>query len=247
MAAKKSFRRHDGRSASQLRKIKIKTGINRYAEGSCLIEMGNTQVLCLVSVEESVPKWREELGEGWVTSEYAMLPRATHSRTPRESVKGKLSGRTQEISRLLGRSLRAVVDFKKLGPRTITVDCEVLQADGGTRCAGINGGFLALALACRKLKKKGLIIEWPLNQTVAAVSVGLISGSCCLDLSYEEDSSADVDMNVVMTGDGRFIEIQGTAEHHPFTQKQADQMIQLARRGIEHLTQMQRKMMAPWL
>lgn len=229
------------RSRLTLRPLKIKTQVNRYAEGSCLIEMGNTQVLCLASVEEEVPKWKKELGEGWVTAEYAMLPRATHSRSSRESVKGKVSGRTQEISRLVGRALRAVVDYKKLGPRTITLDCEVLQADGGTRCASVNGAMIALAMACRRLLKEKKISEWPLVGTVAALSVGIVSGKLCLDLCYEQDSAADVDMNVVMTGDGRFVELQGTAEHDPFSFAQSQQMIRAAAGGIKIITKFQQR------
>ncbi|MGH7831910.1 MAG: ribonuclease PH, partial [Candidatus Binatia bacterium] len=171
-----------------LRPLRFKTRVNRYAEGSCLVEMGHTRVLCLASVEEAVPPWREAQGLGWVTAEYAMLPRATHTRTPRESVKGKLSGRTQEISRLVGRALRSVVDFKKLGLRTVTVDCEVLQADGGTRCAAVNGGFIALAEACARLRNQGLIRAWPLRGQVAALSVGIVAGKVCADLNYERDS-----------------------------------------------------------
>jgi ribonuclease PH len=231
-------------SRLKLRPIQIKTDVNRYAEGSCLIEMGHTKVLCLASVEEEVPKWKKELGEGWVTAEYAMLPRATHTRSSRESVKGKVSGRTQEISRLIGRALRAVVDFPKLGPRTITLDCEVLQADGGTRCAGINGAMVALALACRRLQREKKISAWPLTGTVAALSVGIVSGKLCVDLCYEQDSAADVDMNVVMTGDGRFVELQGTAEHDPFTLAQSQQMIRAAAQGIRKVTQIQGRALA---
>lgn len=243
MASKKLSRSRDGRGPDELRKIRIRTGVNRYAEGSCLIEMGNTHVLCLASVEEKVPKWRDELGEGWVTAEYAMLPRATHTRSDRESVKGKPSGRTQEISRLVGRALRSVVDFSKLGPRTVTVDCEVLQADGGTRCASINGGYVALALALRGLQKKKLIAQWPLGQAVAAVSVGVVGKKCFLDLDYKEDSTAEVDMNVVMTGDGRFVEVQGTAEQEPFSERQMKEMIRMAGHGIEKLVRIQKKIL----
>lgn len=232
------------RSALALRPLKFKTQVNRYAEGSCLIEMGNTQVLCLASVEEEVPKWRKDLGEGWVTAEYAMLPRATHTRSARESVKGRVSGRTQEISRLIGRALRAVVDFKKLGPRTVTLDCEVLQADGGTRCASVNGAMIALALACRRLQREKRIAAWPLTDTVAALSVGYVGGKLCVDLCYEQDSAADVDMNVVMTGDGRFVELQGTAEHEPFSLAQSQRMIRAAAQGIEKITRIQRQALA---
>ncbi len=235
------MRRGGGRAFNQLRKMRIQVGLNRYAEGSCLMQLGHTRVLCLASVQEGVPKWKAEGEGGWVTAEYAMLPRATHTRSEREAVKGKISGRTQEISRLIGRSLRAVVDMKKLGPRTIIVDCEVLQADGGTRCASITGGFVALALACRRLKKRKLIEKWPLHQSVAAVSVGRIDGDNRLDLDYEEDSRAQVDMNVVMTGDGKFVELQGTAEHQPFSHAEAGQLMKLAQKGIRELTAQQLK------
>ncbi|MDX1387134.1 MAG: ribonuclease PH, partial [bacterium] len=174
MVSRSKFKRHDSRQFDQLRDVSLQSGISRYAEGSCFIKMGHTHVMCLASVEEDLPEWRAEKGLGWVTGEYAMIPRATHTRTRRESVKGKISGRTSEISRLVGRSLRAVVDFAKLGPRTITVDCEVLQADGGTRCAAITGGYVALEQACHTLKKEGLIKDWPLADSVAAVSVGMV-------------------------------------------------------------------------
>jgi len=203
--------------------------------------MGYTKVLCLASVEEKVPGWREELGLGWVTAEYAMIPRATHTRTRRESVKGKLSGRTQEISRLVGRALRSVVDFRILGPRTVTLDCEVLQADGGTRCASITGAYLALAQACRQMRKKGLIDGDPLADQVAALSVGVVGKQGLLDLSYEEDSQAQVDMNVVMTGQGKFIELQGTAEGDPFSYAQATKMIRMAQEGLKTLLSIQQK------
>lgn len=231
------------RSPLALRPLKLKTQVNRYAEGSCLIEMGNTQVLCLASVEEEVPKWKKDLGEGWVTAEYAMLPRATHTRSARESVKGKVSGRTQEISRLIGRALRAVVDFKKLGPRTVTLDCEVLQADGGTRCASVNGAMIALALACRRLQREKKIAAWPLTGTVAALSVGYVGGRLCVDLCYEQDSAADVDMNVVMTGDGRFVELQGTAETTPFDDAELAELLVLANKGISELIAAQKKVL----
>ncbi len=239
--AKRKTLRPDGRKPGQLRPVSIKTGVNRYAEGSCLIKMGHTQVLCLASVSEGAPKWKADPEEGWVTAEYAMLPRATHTRSDRESVKGKISGRSQEISRLIGRALRAVLDFRKLGPRTVTVDCEVMQADGGTRCAAITGGYVALALACRSLMKEKKISKWPLNGSVAAVSVGIVNGKLCLDLDYEEDSGAEVDMNVVMTGDGRLIEIQGTAERSPFTLRTAQRMLLLGKKGIKALTKISKK------
>lgn len=202
--------------------------------------MGHTKVLCLASVSEDLPSWRKDQGLGWVTAEYAMLPRATHTRSKREAVKGKISGRTQEISRLIGRSLRAVVDMEKLGPRSITVDCEVLQADGGTRCASITGAWVALALACQKLLKQKQIIQWPLTDGVAAVSVGVCGGQLCLDLAYEEDSTAEVDMNLVMTASGKFVEIQGTAEGKAFSQAQAQKMMTLGSAGIAKLTKLQK-------
>ncbi|MCE9625616.1 MAG: ribonuclease PH [Deltaproteobacteria bacterium] len=232
------------RNKLSLRPLSFQLNVNRYAEGSCLVTMGNTKVLCLASVEEEVPRWKKDLGEGWVTAEYAMLPRATHTRSSRESVKGKVSGRTQEISRLVGRALRAVVDYKKLGPRIITLDCEVLQADGGTRCASINGAMVALAMACHRLKREKKIEAWPLTGTVAALSVGIVDGALCVDLCYEEDSSAEVDMNIVMTGDGRFVELQGTAEHKPFTFAQSQQMIRAAERGIRKISQEQGRVSA---
>ncbi len=217
--------------------------MNRYAEGSCWVRLGHTQVLCLASVEEKVPEWRMAKGLGWVTAEYAMLPRATHTRSARESVKGKLSGRTQEISRLVGRALRAITDFKKLGPRTIAVDCEVLQADGSTRCAAISGAYVALALACHNLFERGLLESWPLTQNVGAVSVGIVQGESCVDLCYEEDSQAEVDMNVVMTGAGKFIELQGTAEAEPFSRAQLNKLLGLAQTGMETVFEVQKKIL----
>jgi ribonuclease PH len=225
----------------KIRPLRFKKNVNRYAEGSCLVEMGNTRVLCLASVEEDLPKWRKASGLGWVTAEYAMLPRATHTRSDRESVKGRVSGRSQEISRLVGRALRSVVDFQRLGSHSITLDCEVLQADGGTRCAAINGAMVALAMACRRLMKEKKIEKWPLKDTVAAVSVGLFQRKLCLDLCYEEDSAADVDMNVVMTGKGDFVELQGTAEHRPFSRADSKALIDLAVRGIRGISRAQRQ------
>jgi len=236
---KSNTKRFDGRKPDELRKATIKPNVNRYAEGSCLIKMGHTQVLCLASVEEELPRWRKDSGLGWVTAEYAMLPRATHTRSRRESVKGKVSGRTQEISRLIGRALRAVVDFEKLGPRSISVDCEVLQADGGTRCASITGAYVALVLACKYLKKQKLISAWPLLDSVSAISVGILHGQNLLDLPYEEDSAAEVDMNIVMTGKGKLVEIQGTAEQAPFSFQKAGQLMKLAGKGCEELRKLQ--------
>lgn len=239
MVPRSPSKRSENRRGDQLRPVSLQTGISRYAEGSCFIKMGHTHVMCLASVEDDLPDWRAEKGLGWVTAEYAMIPRATHTRSRRESVKGKISGRTSEISRLIGRSLRAVVDFAKLGPRTITVDCEVLQADGGTRCAAITGGYVALEAACHHLKKEGVIREWPLQDSVAAVSVGIVGKDLLLDLSYEEDSQADVDMNLVMTGGGKIIEVQGTAEGEPFSLAEADRMMRLATQGVEQLCKLQ--------
>lgn len=235
------MKRYDGRKPNQLRAIKIVKKFTKYAEGSVLITQGNTKVLCNASIEEEVPRHKKGKGEGWVTAEYSMLPRATHTRSSRESVKGKQSGRTQEISRLIGRALRAVIDMKALGERQITVDCDVLQADGGTRCASITGGFVALKLACDYLVKQKLIEKSPLTGEVAAVSCGVIDGVPVLDLNYEEDSTAEVDMNFVVTGKGLFVEVQGTAEHNPFTFSQMSQMKDLALKGIKELVKIQKQ------
>jgi ribonuclease PH len=232
--------RPDGRQPDQLRPVTIDTNVNKYAEGSALIEMGDTRVLCTASVEESVPRFLYQSGEGWVTAEYAMLPRATGTRSVRESARGRLGGRTQEIQRLIGRSLRAVVDMSKLGERTIWLDCDVLQADGGTRTASITGAFVALHLALQHLAYQDLITELPIRDFVAAISVGMLQDMPQLDLNYEEDSTSDVDMNVVMTGSGNLIEIQGTAEGKPFAQESLLQMLQLARQGIASLIAAQR-------
>ncbi|MEZ4414593.1 MAG: ribonuclease PH [Gemmatimonadota bacterium] len=212
------------------------------AEGSCLYAAGNTRVLCTASVEDGVPQWRERSGAGWVTAEYSMLPRSTHRRTSRERTGPK--GRTQEIQRLIGRSLRAVVDLSALGPRTVIVDCDVLQADGGTRTASITGGYIALARACQRLVREGQIARSPLQDAVAAVSVGLVRGEPVLDLDYALDSSADVDMNVVATGSGGLVEVQGTAEGAPFSRGELDDLIDLALGGIEQLLALQREVLA---
>lgn len=235
--------RIDKRKYNTLRPIKIIPKVNRYAEGSCIIEMGHTQVLCLATIDETFPKWREASGLGWVTAEYAMLPRATHTRSQREATKGKISGRTQEISRLVGRALRSICDFAKLGKHAITIDCEVLQADGGTRCASITGGYIALAMACKKLMKEKKISAWPLQDFVAAISVGIVQGQCVLDLCYEEDATAEVDMNVIATGKGQLVEIQGTAEHGTFSDQQLNQMLKLGKQGICKLVQVQKKIL----
>jgi len=237
-----SFTRADNRTADQVRNIKITPNISPYAEGSALIEIGGTKVICTASVEDRVPFFLRNKGVGWVTAEYAMLPRATNTRTQRETQRP--SGRTQEIQRLIGRSLRAVVDTKLLGERQIFIDCDVIQADGGTRCASISGAYVALALACRRLLKNSVIKTSPLISEVAAVSVGVIDDEPILDLCYTEDSTADVDMNIVCTGAGKFIEIQGTAEREPFTREQMDIMLALAERGINDIFAVQRQALA---
>jgi ribonuclease PH len=233
--------RSDGRSNDQLRPIKFTRNWLNNAEGSVLVEFGNTRVLCVASFTPGVPRWLVGKGEGWVTSEYAMLPRATHTRSDRESVKGKLGGRTQEISRLVGRSLRGIVDMKALGENTIVIDCDVLQADGGTRTAAITGAYVALADAITWAKAKGHIASdsKPLAQSVAAVSVGIVNGKPTLDLCYEEDVSAETDMNIVCTGDGNFIEVQGTAEGAPFDRNLLNQLLDLGAAGCAELTKLQ--------
>ena len=233
--------RVSGRSANQLRDIKVTKNYNAHAHGSVLFQMGGTKVLCAASVENKVPIFLRDKEQGWITAEYSMLPSSTHTRTPREASKGKLSGRTQEIQRLIGRSLRSIVDLKKLGERTVWLDCDVIQADGGTRCASITGGFIALMLAMIKLKKDKLIKEIPVRDYVAAISVGVIGGNNYLDLDYSEDSKADVDLNIVKTGGGGFVEIQGTAEREPFTDKQMKAMLDLADKGIQQLIAVQKK------
>ena len=233
-----SYTRIDNRTIDQIRNTKITPNISPYAEGSALIEVGGTKVICTASVEERVPHFLRNKGTGWVTAEYAMLPRATNTRTQRETLRP--SGRTQEIQRLIGRSLRAIVDTKLLGERQIFIDCDVIQADGGTRCASITGAYVALALACRKLVTKGVVKTSPLLSEVAAVSVGIVENTPILDLKYEEDSTAEVDMNIVCTGAGKFIEIQGTAERAPFTREQMNEMLALAEIGINELFIIQR-------
>ena len=234
--------RSDGRNVNQLRSIKITRGWLQNAEGSVLIEFGNTRVLCVASFTPGVPRWLKDSGKGWVTSEYAMLPRATHTRSDRESVKGKLGGRTQEISRLVGRSLRGIVDTKALGENTIVIDCDVLQADGGTRTAAITGAYVALADAITWAKAQGHIKKeaQPLTDSVAAISVGIIDGTPMLDLCYEEDVRAETDMNVVCSGDGKFIEVQGTAEGKPFDRALLDSLLDLAVAGCAELTSLQK-------
>ena len=240
-----STKRRQGRAVDALRNVRITPNYTKYAEGSVLIEMGETKVICTASVEDRVPMFLRNQGRGWVTAEYAMLPRATDQRTPRESGRGGPSGRTQEIQRLIGRSLRAVAAMNKLGERTITVDCDVIQADGGTRTASVTGGFVALALAMNKLKEEGKISVLPLSDFVAAISVGIISGTAMLDLDYSEDSKADVDMNVVRTGAGLYVEVQGTAETGPFSREQMDRMLELASLGIDRLVAAQTEALGP--
>jgi ribonuclease PH len=235
-----SFVRSDGRAAGQLRSVKITPGYLPYAEGSVLIEMGNTRVVCGASFEERVPPFLRNTGQGWLTAEYAMLPRSTQTRTPRETGRGGPSGRTHEIQRLIGRSLRAIADMKALGERTITIDCDVLQADGGTRTAAITGAYVAFALANRRLLENGKIPRSAVTNQVAAVSVGMVDNTALLDLKYDEDSRAEVDMNIVCTGDGRFIEVQGTAEREPFSRSQMDDLLELARQGIATLIGVQK-------
>ncbi|MEU3632493.1 ribonuclease PH [Streptomyces fradiae] len=235
--------RIDGRTPEQLRPVTIQRGWSKHAEGSVLIACGDTRVLCTASVTEGVPRWRKGSGEGWVTAEYSMLPRSTNTRGDRESVRGRIGGRTHEISRLIGRSLRAVIDYKALGENTIVLDCDVLQADGGTRTTAITGAYVALADAVawaqqHKLVKAG---RKPLTGTVAAVSVGIVDGTPLLDLCYEEDVRADTDMNVVCTGDGRFVEVQGTAEAEPFDRKELNALLDLATGGCADLATLQRE------
>jgi ribonuclease PH len=233
--------RPDGRAIDQLRPVGIQRGWLSHAEGSVLVEFGGTRVLCAASVQNSVPRWRRDSGLGWVTAEYSMLPRATNSRNDRESVKGRLGGRTQEISRLVGRSLRACVDFKALGENTIILDCDVIDADGGTRTAAITGAYVALSDAVGWLRERKLIKGDPLISSVAAVSVGVVDGQPRLDLCYEEDVAAETDMNVVCTGDGRFVEVQGTAEGQPFDRAELDSLLDLASAGCAELTRVQKE------
>ena len=236
--------RLDGRRSRELRAVDITPNYLRHAEGSALIAFGATRVLCAASVEESVPPFLRNSGRGWVTAEYGMLPRSTHTRSDREAARGKVGGRTQEIQRLIGRSLRAVVDMTALGERTIVIDCDVIEADGGTRTAAITGAYVALALAVRKLLQNGALAASPLVDHVAAVSVGLVDKRLCLDLAYAEDSKAEVDMNVVMTSSGRFVEVQGTAEGAPFSRSELDELLSLAEHGIATLLDAQAGVLA---
>ena len=232
------------RQSDQLRAVKITRNFTRHAEGSVLIEMGDTRVLCTASVEESLPPFLRGKGQGWVTAEYGMLPRSTHTRSAREAAKGKQTGRTQEIQRLIGRSLRAVTDLKALGERQITLDCDVLQADGGTRCASITGAWIALYEACEKLVQSGKLPVNPVKDHVAAISVGIFEGSPVLDLDYPEDSDCDTDMNVVMTGNGGIVEVQGTAEGVPFSRDELSSLLDLATGGIGELVELQTEMVS---
>ena len=235
------MKRIDGRAAGELRKISIKRNYLKYALGSCLIEIGDTKVICSASYEDRVPPFLKGTGKGWVTAEYGMLPASCTERIQREASKGKLSGRTHEIQRLIGRSLRAVCDLTKMGEVAIWIDCDVIQGDGGTRTASITGSFIALADACAKLEKQGKIKN-PLIDYIAAISVGIVGGKPVLDLCYQEDSKAEVDMNIVMTGSGKFVEIQGTAEHEPFSKNDMDQMLALGKKGITELIHFQKRL-----
>ena len=237
--------RPSGRATDQLRPVSFELDPSRHAEGSCLVRFGDTHVLCVATVEERVPPFLRNTGKGWVTAEYGMLPRATSTRTQRESSAGKVGGRTQEIQRLIGRSLRSVTRLAELGERTIWIDCDVIQADGGTRTASITGGFVAMAIALKGLRESGRLKGLPIQDYVAATSVGVVDGTPLLDLAYEEDSRAEVDMNIVKTGDGRFIEVQGTAEGPPFERKALDALMELGDAGIRELVEMQREIVGP--
>ncbi|MDD5073466.1 MAG: ribonuclease PH [Candidatus Omnitrophica bacterium] len=235
------IKRADGRGAEFLRKVNVTRNYMKFAEGSCLMELGETKVICTASVEENVPMFLKGKGTGWVTSEYGMLPRSCQQRVQREAVRGAIGGRTHEIQRLVGRSLRAVVDLPVLGERSVWIDCDVIQADGGTRCASITGSFIALADALSWMKKKGMITKIPVLDYVAATSVGMIKGEPVLDLTFQEDSNADVDMNIVMTGGVKFIEVQGTAEGEPFDGEELHKLLELAKKGIGQLIDIQKK------
>ena len=235
------MKRSDGRGTKTLRPVKITRNYMKHAEGSVLIEIGDTKVICSASVEERVPPFLRKTGKGWVTAEYSMLPRSTHTRTSRDSLTGRGGGRAFEIQRLIGRSLRSVIDFDAIGERTIWIDCDVIQADGGTRTASITGAYVALVDAFRKMVRNGMIEKVPVKDSVAAISVGKVDGEILLDLNYEEDSQAEVDMNVVMTGSRKFVEIQGTAEGAVFTKKEMDELIRAAQSGINELTRIQIK------
>jgi ribonuclease PH len=236
--------RSGNRAPTQIREVNIVPNYISTAEGSCLIELGNTRVICTATIEDTVPQFLRNSGRGWVTAEYGMLPRSTLTRTPREVTKGRPSGRTHEIQRLIGRSLRAVTEMDKLGERSIAIDCDVIQADGGTRTASITGAFIAMGLAIMAMVENGVLAAAPIRDYVAATSVGIVDGVVMLDLCYEEDSRADVDMNLVITGNGKIVEVQATAEHHPFDDAQLQEMMGLARKGIEWLAARQRAILA---
>ncbi len=238
------MKRSEGRLSNELRKVKVTKNYTKHAEGSCLIEFGDTRVICTASVEEGVPSFLRNTGTGWVTAEYGMLPRSTNTRIRRD--KAANSGRTQEIQRLIGRSLRGVVNMDQLGERTIKIDCDVIQADGGTRTASITGGFIALVLALKKIQKEGLIKKVPVTDYVAAISVGIYKDALLLDLDYEEDSNAEMDMNVVMVSGGKFIEVQGTAEGKAFSKNEMDQLLELAKDGVKELIAIQKKNVGQW-
>jgi ribonuclease PH len=237
--------RIDGRKLNELRPITMTTQYTKYAEGSVLIEVGETKVICTASVEERVPPFMKGQGKGWITAEYSMLPRATQTRNQREAARGKIGGRTMEIQRLIGRALRSVVDLKALGERTITLDCDVIQADGGTRTTSISGAFVAMAIALNKLVEEKQLAQIPLTDFLASVSVGIVKEQACLDLNYEEDSRAKVDMNVVMTGIGQFVEVQGTGEEAPFSRNELNSLLELAENGIKEITRIQKDILGP--
>ncbi len=237
------FSRHDGRATDQMRVLSFQRHFTCHAEGSVLVSVGRTKVICTASVMEGVPRFLKDKGEGWVTAEYGLLPRSTGTRTDREAARGKQSGRTQEIQRLIGRSLRGIVDRVKLGEHTITIDCDVIQADGGTRCASISGAYVALADAVNWMLERGMIMENPIREQIAAISVGMSQGHAVLDLDYIEDSTSGTDMNVIMTGSGGFVEIQGTAEGLPFTRAELDKMLALAQKGCDEIMAEQRRVL----
>lgn len=237
--------RSNGRQADERRPMNLTVNINKYAEGSVYIEVGDTKVMCTATVEEKVPMFMKGQGKGWVTAEYAMLPRATQTRNQRESARGKLSGRTMEIQRLIGRALRSVVDLQALGERSVTIDCDVLQADGGTRTTSITGAFVAMALAMHRIAQKHALPKFPITDFLASVSVGIVGEDTLLDLNYEEDSKAKVDMNVVMTGRGQFVEVQGTGEESPFSRSELDGLLAIAEKGIREMIEQQREALGP--
>lgn len=240
------YKRPDGRAFEDLRTIEIKTDYTKWAEGSVLVQFGDTHVLCNATVDERVPNWMKDQGRGWITAEYSMLPRATDRRTQRESIQGKIGGRTHEISRLIGRCLRAGIQLNALGERTVTMDCDVLQADGGTRTAAITGGWVAMAMALTKLKRANAFRKDPLKRQIAAVSLGVIGKAVLLDLAYKEDQVADTDLNLVMTSEDNLVEIQGTAEGTAFSRAHLDRMLELGKAGIDHLFELQRSALAAW-